>query len=145
MLETLAFTLIVVAIAVVFLYVRQLQNVVAYAKARRLKICNMQYNNVYQIYSDFSFLSALFSGSACADVPDGELRQRLIGLRRLLIAQLSIGFVVFFLVAGVAASQSPHGPLPPNNSFKPNPHQGGAQVRAFGYICTRSPPCCGSA
>jgi hypothetical protein len=35
--------------------------------------------------------------------------------------------------------------LAPNNSFKPNPHQGGAQVHAFGYICTQSPPCCGSA
>ena len=33
----------------------------------------------------------------------------------------------------------------PNNSFKPNPHRGGAWLYAFGYIHIQSPPRCGSA
>jgi hypothetical protein len=35
--------------------------------------------------------------------------------------------------------------LMPNNSFKPNPHQGGAWLYAFGYIHIQSPPRYGSA
>jgi hypothetical protein len=35
--------------------------------------------------------------------------------------------------------------MSPDNSFKPSPHQGGAYVHAFGYICTQSPPRCGPA
>ncbi|RYG97613.1 MAG: hypothetical protein EON58_09325 [Alphaproteobacteria bacterium] len=86
--------------------------------------------------SKFEYAVLVFDLSS---LPDAERLQLISLIRSELIPGLEQSQVVSRQIRTNTQS------LGPNNSFKPNPHQGGAWLHAFGYIRTQSPPCCGSA
>ena len=106
MLGTLAILLLIATVGVVLLYLRELKGVVAYSRAMGLEIRNTRYNDLLQIYSDVSFLNALFAGSVLGEVQDLELHKRLTNTRRLLIGQIVLGLLVFgtFAAAGIQSA-----------------------------------------
>ena len=107
MLGTLAILLLIATLGTALLYLRELKGVVAYTRVRGLEIRNTRYNDLLQIYSDVSFLNALFAGSVLDEIQDLELHQRLTNTRRLLIGQIVLGLLVFGIFAAAGIQSSP--------------------------------------
>ena len=98
MLEAVFFILLIVVVFSLFSYIRKMTELIEYSQLKSLNIFGQQYNNIYSLYADISFLKNLFSGAKLGSVTDELLRLKLISIRKMLLLQLFIGFIVFAIV-----------------------------------------------
>lgn len=96
--------MMVLEVVLVLKYSRVAGAVVKYSHLNGVPVFGRVYKNVHELYLDQNFTNKLFSGAEFGDLADVKLLKSLILLRRLLLAQIIGGLMLFALgiIAGLS-------------------------------------------
>lgn len=89
--------LFITVVILLFSYVHSLSDIANYSKSKKIKVFGVNYENVYQVYSNLNFLNELWCGKNITNIDDLTLHSLLTKARSLLQYQLGIGFLIFML------------------------------------------------
>ncbi len=89
--------MLIVTIIFMFKFINKLKHIVIYAHDHELSIFNRTYSNIYQLYSDISFLNKLFDGVDIENCDDPKLKEYLKSAKHMLRLQIYFGCSFFTL------------------------------------------------
>ncbi len=81
----------------VIVYLRRLRAIAEFSNDNDADVFGTKYQNVYQLYSDISFLNALWSSECDREIKDETLSKLIVSAHRLLRVGVVVGIAIILL------------------------------------------------